>query len=182
MILKYRAIAIVLFFCLVVPMATTYTIYSVRKGKIRKEVKHKIIEGLNRNEFTLLRFSKEDMEAKLRWEHSKEFEFEGEMYDVVEKEEHGDTIVFWCWWDKEETALGQKLKTLASKAQGNDPQQKETQKRVNQFLKSLYFSSINLTQPYQQEATGIFFIYANSYTSIFISPPVPPPDFVCSLS
>ena len=87
----------------------------------------------------LLSFPVTTAQDKLRWEHAGEFEFNGQMYDVVKTEIRGDTIHYWCFWDKKETTLNTRIKDLVAKAAGNHPQNKENQKRLITFLQTLYF-------------------------------------------
>lgn len=86
------------------------------KKMLKREIKHKIIEGIDRSELVELTFTLNEAVEKLRWEHSKEFEYNGEMYDVVEMEEKSGTITYWCWWDHKETSLNKQLNGLLAKA------------------------------------------------------------------
>ncbi len=52
-----------------------------------------------------LKFSKTEITTKLNWKHSKEFEFNNQMYDVVDKVVTRDSIRYWCWWDFKETEI-----------------------------------------------------------------------------
>ncbi|MBK9591208.1 MAG: hypothetical protein IPO32_06800 [Crocinitomicaceae bacterium] len=67
------------------------------KRMLKREIKHRIIEGIDRSELVELSFTPEE-EQQLRWEHSKEFEYKGEMYDVVESKSENGKITYWCWW------------------------------------------------------------------------------------
>ena len=87
-------------------------LFHIEKAALKREIKWKMIAGIDQNELVLLKFSKEEAETKLRWEHSKEFEYDGQMYDIVSKEIKGDSIYYRCWWDYEEPALNRKLQQL----------------------------------------------------------------------
>lgn len=67
-------------------------------------------------------FSKVETETLLRWEHSKEFEYEGEMYDVVRAETRNDSVFYTLWWDHEETEINQKLARLTKEQHSRTPQ------------------------------------------------------------
>ena len=58
-----------------------------------------MIAGIDKSELVLFKFSKEETTTKLNWKHAKEFEFNQQMYDVVEKQVSKDSIHYWCWWD-----------------------------------------------------------------------------------
>ena len=124
----------------------------------------------------LLKFTKKDEQKLLRWEHSREFEFADQMYDIVKTEAHGDTTYYWCWWDEAETKLNQQLEELLVSKQSKQPIQSSQQEKLIDFFKSLYcadrhswnvrsFESLQITPPYEHH-----------YRSIAHPPPVPPPE------
>ena len=67
----------------------------IRKKIVRHEIKQRILPGTDRNELMMLRFTKEESEKKLKWEEPGEFEYDGEMYDVVFSESDGITVSYW---------------------------------------------------------------------------------------
>ncbi|MBI4810716.1 MAG: hypothetical protein HY800_04610 [Ignavibacteriales bacterium] len=158
-----------------VPFGGSYILLQYQKLRIKKEIKHRIISGIDKNELVFFKFSKTESEKELLWEHSKEFEYKGEMYDVVESEEKGDTICYWCWWDHEETSLNKRLNILLARAMEQNPQQQEKARRVAIFLQSLFspntidWNAFFLFCFTIQNPTNFF------YSSVNISPPIPPP-------
>lgn len=75
------------------------TKYSNHLAIERKQVKEKII---------LLSFLKSDIENKtidFIWKHSKEFKFNGSMYDIVDRIDTEDSVHFYCFLDKKENKL-----------------------------------------------------------------------------
>ena len=138
--LKSKAFGILLMLCFLAPLASTFVIHQIQKKQIKKALKQKIIAGLNKKELLLFKFTEKEKQTQLEWEHSKEFEYKGEMYDVIETKIIGNTTYYWVWWDCEETKLNRKLNELVTLALGNNPQNQENQKRLNHFLKSLYFT------------------------------------------
>lgn len=147
-----------------------------QKDILRKQVKHKIIQGIDRQELVLLSFTKTEAKEKLRWKHSKEFEYKDQMYDIVESITYGDTIHYWCWWDHEETKLNKKLSVLTRQAFSKDPKQKEKRQLLNRFLQSLFFESSSdvIKTGYKLIAKQSGF-YPFNYKSVYIYPPTPPP-------
>lgn len=106
------------------------------KRMLKREIKHRIIEGIDRSELVELSFTPQE-EKQLIWKHSKEFEFKGEMYDVVETEVINGQTVYWCWWDNKETTLNKQLNSMLAKALGqNYPD--SGQQTISNFLKLLY--------------------------------------------
>lgn len=166
----------VLLISLVLPIILAYTFFHYQKKQVRKEVKQQIITGIDKEELVLLKFTEEESQTKLKWEHSKEFEYNQEMYDIVEKEIKGDTIYYWCWWDNEETKLNKKLDNLLAYALGKDPKQNENQERLANFYKSLYCEQSSVWHLYSIQTTQTIATYEFNYLSISHTPPVPPPE------
>ncbi len=90
------------------------TILQFQKAQTRLEVKKQIKAGFLLEELTLLKFSKTEADELLHWEHDKEFEFNGQMYDIVEHGESGDSLWFLSYWDHHETKIKRKLNELIS--------------------------------------------------------------------
>lgn len=144
---------------------------------VRKEIKRKIIKGLDKQELVLLKFSKNEAQTVLRWEHAKEFEFKCEMYDVVETKITNDSIHYWCWWDFEETSLNKKLFELTSLALNNNPQKKETQNQLIDFYKSLFCENFyTYSFEHKKPNNPIISNLQLNLDLIFYSPPIPPPE------
>ena len=174
-----KNIGIFLLLCLLLPSAGTYVWLTFHKKNLKKEVKHKLIAGIDKEELVLLKFSKAEVDKKLKWEHSKEFEYEGQMYDVVETKTTKDSISYWCWWDYEETKLNQKLNKIFIGVLGEDNQTKEKQKRLTNFYLSLFIHKKPIWNFYtseidrQKEEISYFTIH---YKSISFPPPHTPPQ------
>ncbi len=135
-----------------------------------------MIAGLDKSELVLLKFSRAAAQTQLRWEHAKEFELEGQMYDVVETELKGDTLYYICWWDHEETKLNKQLKNLVAGVLGNDAERRETQKRLLHFYESLYhFMPPAKREPVSEYRNRQCVIYIFSHFSLYYSPLTPPP-------
>lgn len=174
-----RVVAIFLFLCTTAPFLGTYLWLKMEKHKVKKSIKWRMIDNMDKSKLVLLKFTKEESESKLRWEHSREFEYDGEMYDVVEKEEKGDSIYYHCWWDHEETKLNKQLNELVATAMGKNPMSKDKQERLSNYLKSLYClekSDNNLFTQTEREISSDNIHF--DYTSIFFSPSSPPPEIV----
>lgn len=134
---------------------------------------------MDKKELVLLKFTKAEKETKLRWKHSKEFEFKGQMYDVVESEISGDTLFYRCWWDNEETKLNKKLTNLVSDILGNNQQNKENNKRLVQFFKSLYHTpNSDWITPFRLAGNTYCIANSDRYISHSSDPLVPPPQFI----
>lgn len=162
------------------PFWFTYSILHYQKYVIKTNVKKKISKNISKNELVLLKFSQKDTQTQLHWEHNKEFEYEGEMYDVVKSQTKGDSIWYWCWWDKAETQVKWQLNQLIAQNCHQNPQYQKNQFLLIHFVNGLFplifqnwqvvlFTSVHkiLYMPYQQ-----------SIKMITSQPSVPPPQII----
>ena len=176
--MQKRIIAISLLFILFAPVVTIFLYLQYEKKVVRREVKWKMIAGLDQEELVLLKFSKEQTETELRWEHSKEFEYKDQMYDIVSTEIKGDSIFYRCWWDHEETALNKRLKKLVVKAFDQDENKRDAHLNLHVYLWSFFYTEILDWEMIPSQKVFIVyedFIHAKHFTSLRISPPTPPP-------
>ena len=127
---------------LILPAIITYSTLQKRKHLLKKEVKFQLA-SINKEKLEKLSFTYKQSEEELDWKHSKEFEYNGKMYDVISVQKRRDSISYTCWLDKEETELNIKLKTILVHVYLID---KPIQKREATFLafyKSLFFELKN---------------------------------------
>ena len=138
-----------------------------------------MIATIDRQELVYLSFSINDTKTKLRWEHSKEFEYQHQMYDIVESELKGDSVFYWCWWDHAETSLNKKLNDLVAGIMQKDPQHQQKQSRMMDFFRSLFLPVTKqlydvCTEPEQHD----FFQSAHQLFSHHFPPLTPPPKII----
>ncbi|MCB0521082.1 MAG: hypothetical protein H6577_06840 [Lewinellaceae bacterium] len=153
------------------PFWGTYGILLHRRSCARRSIALQIAEGAGQSNLTKLSFSKADSRSLLDWEHGHEFEYLGEMYDVVRSEAIGDSIVYYCIPDKVETVLNNQLR----QATNNNPQNKQDFKSLMDFFKSIYCPP--LPDIYRHVAAMVKQQdhYFMAYLSHSFPPPVPPP-------
>ncbi|SMD36928.1 hypothetical protein SAMN04488029_3148 [Reichenbachiella faecimaris] len=176
-LLREKFVAILFLFVLIVPPVATIGWLRFEKYQLRRQIKRQLMVYIDRNELVKFKFSDQEVENELVWEHAKEFEYQGQMYDVVHRKELGDSTVFWCWWDHEETKLNQQLLSITNRAFGNDPHKKETQTHLITFLKSLYAQEkmqweACITLSTVDSCTA----FCQTFYSFLSSPPTPPPN------
>lgn len=162
---------------LIAPAVVTYTWLQQRKRAVKKEVKWKMIAGINKKELVLLKFSKAEITTKLNWKHSKEFEFNNQMYDVVDKVVTRDSIQYWCWWDFKETKLNKQLEELLVGVYQHDSKSKEKQDLLYKFYKSIYFQPVFSWFPFiDKNSTIEINRYGGFYQSKVLLVDSPPPN------
>lgn len=166
-----------LLICLVLPFLGSYTWYHFQRKMVRKEIKWRLIKGMERKDLIQIKLGNREAATRLRWVHAREFEYDGKMYDVVARETNADSTVYTVWCDHAETHLNRQLESLLIKAMGGHPQSRDRQQRLADFFKSLYNSTfqgkISEIQPRNSVVYPVF--YQVVCTSIDLPPPSPPP-------
>lgn len=171
-----KAISILLILSLVLPVTGIFLHYQVNQKQIRKEVKHRMLTGIDRDQLERLAFHHQET-AQLTWKHSREFVFQGQFYDIVETHSTTDSIIYYCWWDNDETVLHQQLDALLASLMQRDPEQQQKQTRISDFFKSLYCEQAIALAAKPVASQSISF--PDNIYSIYLrddSPPVPPPE------
>jgi hypothetical protein len=126
----------------------------------------------------LLIFNKEDIEQgriDFRWIHSREFKYNGEMYDIVAQEETDEQLIVYVINDTKEKKL-----------------EEEFEKRIhknateNKHIPSIVKYSLSISEPVQANqfsfilnSRSMFYCWLkNSYKSPYLDTPSPPPRIV----
>lgn len=131
-----KVVAYALFVVLLAPVAVTAFWLQLRKAEVRREVKHKLMAAVPKESLVRIALPAADT-LQVRWEHSEEFERNGEMYDVAQRTVLADSIVYYCWWDREETQLNQALTQLTGRYLAGDAPSRENGGRIVVFLRQL---------------------------------------------
>ncbi len=169
------SIVILSAFCL--PFSATYLGLQLQKWRIKHEVKAKLIQEIGKSELTHVTFSKSQIETELHWEDHQEFEYNGEMYDVIERHETSDSIEFLCWHDKAETELNQRLQTLIAKATHGSHEHHARETQYFQFLKSLAIESLPQLHLSLSESERKFPSSCRHYGFMVLNEDLKPPRF-----
>ena len=156
-------------------IAVSFVFLQNQKNQTRKEIKHNIIAGIDLKELVCLTFSSSQIETDLEWEHSKEFEYNNQMYDIVTSKTVGDTTHFWCWLDNEETKLNRQLNNLLATVLGTDEESNHQKESLKNFCKTFYFTSYKWMVSNNEKALSALFCYQNNFISINKTSTSPPP-------
>jgi hypothetical protein len=108
-----------------------------RQVQIKREVKRMMMHQTPDSQLVTMTFSREESRTRLNWKHSREFELNGEWYDIVRTEERGDSVTYHLWHDKEETALCRQLNRVVSFALQNHPKNNQPKERIAGFFRNL---------------------------------------------
>ena len=124
----------------------------------------------------MLIFNKEEiLEGKIafRWIHSREFKYNGDMYDIVKKEENEKQLIVYCINDTKEKKLEEEFEKRVHKNSSEDKQRPATSN----------YNFVSLSEPVQSEQISIAPAYemvfsywrTDSYKSLHLDIHSPPP-------
>ena len=159
------------------PSMVACWVVGFQKHQIRKEVKHQLGARADKADLQLLTFSHAEAKNRLYWEHQDEFEYRGEMYDVVERVEHGDSVSFWCWHDHEESELNQTLREMVGRGMAQDKTCRNVQESVSRLFQTLITPDLpDFDQHLSLKKTHVIRLKGTAVASESQTPPSPPPD------
>ena len=160
----------------IAPFYGTYLYLSLQQKVIQEAVQRKLEEGIPENELVKLTFFKKEIPKLLKWEHDKEFEYNGQMYDVVKVTDVGDSLQYLCWWDKAETATKKNKQKLISEEINKSKPSKHKPVNFSDYYKSIY---VFLTPCSENEIVvpigRTSFSFAKHEGILSTEPPFPPP-------
>lgn len=153
--------------------------YKMEKRQVRKTAKAKMIDGLSEHELILLKFSKSEAKHVLSWQHSEEFVFNNQFYDIVKTAETEDSISYLCWLDKAETELNYKLDRYTNYAFMNHGERSDKTIYFGQLIKLHFLPNLqpSLTACFLYALKSCHGEPAASIHQGFFSHSSPPPRF-----
>jgi hypothetical protein len=111
---------------------------SMEKRQIQKNVRNSILPSVDESELIIFEVSASDTTTHFKWKHSKEFEYQGKMYDIVKRKQTGDEITYLVWQDDEETAVNSKIKLVTNSIFDNSPVNQNNRLAFQLLIQSLY--------------------------------------------
>jgi len=173
-----QRIPILFILALTLPFIGVYGWLNFEKSAVRKSVKHRLMEGIPKDELVQFTFAKKDTAIILKWIHSKEFEYQGEMYDIVTRYYSEDSVKYDLWWDHEETELNRKLAQLTNALINQNPEEQSRTNYINFVIKSMLFENqqVVISHPFKEELlSGPFSDFKIKFSTRAIKPLSPPP-------
>jgi hypothetical protein len=172
-------LAILLMLTFLLPFVGRYASIEYQAYKTKKEVKHKLFAGIDCKKLVSLSISKQDAADKLNWHHSKEFGYQGEMYDIVFTDTIStDSLQYWLYWDNKETHLNQQLAALVANALGSDPINQEKNAQFNHFTKEIFCIHLFVLQIPLPNSSVLSYSLAGASLNQPAVPLAPPPEFM----
>lgn len=174
-----RKYAIVLLGCFLVPVVATYLWLNQERRSVKREVKQEVFSQIDLEDCAQFEFTLEQ-EQQLDWEHSAEFSYKGQKYDVIlKKKTHNGTTIYYCWKDVKESAIDRKIATLVNNALGGNPEKDKQHKSVTQLFKDLPEEKLVLrTEPMLPVIKQIGWNYKQFLRDYNVSVSEPPPEFI----
>lgn len=160
---------------LCIPFWGTSALLHYQKKQVKKAVKWRMIEGIPQEKLVCLTLTENEKNTQLTWKHAKEFEYKQQMYDIVSTQIINDTTYYWCWWDHEETALNQQLKSLVQNIWKNKKQTNPTEDHFLSYLKSLYFKYHSEHKELFTQIAQVKFTYIKAHKNHIHELNTPPP-------
>jgi hypothetical protein len=163
---------------LAIPFAGAFGWFTGRLVVVRHEVKAKLATDKHAGPLVKLTFARGDVRDLLAWEHSREFRYQGEMYDVARTEEATDSISYWCHHDVKETSIRREIsKWLARTFGRGDNGTPAPVRQLVHFFANMYPPGridfgLDLHSEKQDRPGGIVSSHVDGMT---LRPPVPPP-------
>lgn len=150
---------------------------SIEKRQIQKNVRNSILPSVDESELILFEVSASDTTTHFKWKHSKEFKYQGKMYDIVKRKQTGDEITYLVWQDDEETIINSKIKRLTNSIFNNSSESQNNQLSFQLLVTSLIVEPpFNFTSFYLYSTkTSPFYHYQNisliQYKGYIFNPP-----------
>lgn len=176
-----RVVGIFLLICFTVPVASSYLWLRYERKLVRREVKAALLQGMDQKDLVLLAFTEAEETTHLQWEHSGEFVFHSQKYDIVSQKKVGEQTQYWCWKDNEESAIDHKITELTRQAWGNNPQKDKQHKMASKTVKTTPEKRVvmPLFLGEFEQTNRAFFGYIGITTSETLIAASPPPEVYC---
>lgn len=152
-------------------------VYNIWLYSVKKEVKEKLESNFPEEKKVIKVPSSwaENPPEEFKWHEPHEFEYRGQMYDIIHQETHGDTIWYYCYWDQAETKLLNDLAEYVSNYLQQDQAKQQKYVSLKQHLDKIFLPSYAgiPSDLFSQTATN--FSHKISHLHIFLDVDLPPP-------
>lgn len=150
--------------------------FVLEKTEIRNKVFNQIRSGIAPEKLIQFSFTKLEVQ-QLNWKKVHEFEFEGEMYDIVASNIVNDIIQYTCFHDTKETKLKRRLYKFLSQFIDSDHHNDSDNQRTNSIQK-VYFNQYScfddlVNRLFVSRNVVPYYLSLYSYEYLDISPPPP---------
>ena len=126
----------------------------------------------------ILIFNKEDIQKgkiDFKWIHSREFKYNGDMYDIVKKEETAEQLIVYCINDTKEKKLEEDFKREIENNTSNKQQKSENNNSFKTLLAEAVSEPVSKLDEVKKLKYG--FNYFEFYKPIYTEILSPPPEY-----
>lgn len=116
-------------------------IFKLQQLQVRNEVKHHLLSNLPDSELEIIKISRHeqsDSNSPFHFWESDEFSYSGKMYDVIRREDHGNTTWYYCFPDTRETHVLSQLNKFVKDQMAHDPKKQKQRDEFQRLLNSLF--------------------------------------------
>lgn len=118
--------------------------FELKLSSIRKSVKNTIKASLSSSDLVDFHFTLAELDSDLlEWEHSKEFKYHGQMYDLVAADTCGTEVYYQCFADSEESLLRYNFKEKLADALAGNSASNDYFAHFQNFFSSLVWQKVN---------------------------------------
>lgn len=155
--------------------------YDLKLHSIRKKFKWETLNKLQDSQLTLVKVAKvleQNPNPYFKREHNREFQFLGEMYDIVRKTAHSDTTYYYCFHDSDESEVVRDINQWMHDNFGDSSNSKDKTKAMKDAFKQPYIAN-KPTFTFIPEVRYITLVHTPQiYTSLSSGVVAPPPELV----
>ncbi|MDP4662240.1 MAG: hypothetical protein NWS74_01130 [Salibacteraceae bacterium] len=176
--LTYRIAGLLFAALLLLQSQGPWLIFKVQQFALRSEIKHQIKAGIPHHDLVRIAIAnawETEKNDRIEWEHSKEFRFDGEWYDVVKSEAKLDSTVYFCIHDAKESHLFARLDAMTLNALC-EPDTEEKRTTYTFVLISKYPAGKAASNLYLNEMPMQLASYFFSKVAHCSKVPTPPPN------
>jgi len=123
----------------------------------------------------------EDSPPEFQWHEEQEFEYRGQMYDVIRQEQHGNEMWYYCHWDKAETELLNNLSQYVSNYLQQHPKDHQKTTSLSTYLDQTFLlvHGTALLTPWQHEISDTACKASIKNIVLDLDDPPPQPTMSC---
>lgn len=156
-------------------------VYDVKLHSIRRKFKWETLNKLQDKQLALVKVAKvleQKPNQQFKRMHGREFQFLGEMYDIVRKAEHADTTYYYCFHDHDESEIIRSINRWMKDNFGNSKENNETEDFQKDFFEQDYLIGTVFRSNAISLAQTFFFVKEAELHIGFVNCFSPPPELI----
>jgi len=155
-------------------------VYDIKLQSIRKKFKWETLNQLQDAQLALVKVAKvleQKPNPQFKRLDGREFQFLGEMYDIVRKKEYSDTTYYYCFHDSDESEIVRGINRWMHDNFGDSKKSNDKSKAVKDAFKQPYLPAVSWSPNLPITSKSFYTYISEQYYSVFLVCATPPPDF-----